>query len=267
MEENQNITDNKGEENMAVAETTTTVVAPKEKLINKLKGIDKYKEKEYAQEEEAIDDALSLMDELDANSKEAEKFKQGMMQLISENPMLAYMIKEAQSGGNPMAAMQSLYDKPEDMMLKDGDEGYSSVQSRINERMKREAEDQNIMSKWEDAMQKFPETFNKWASDKNIPEEERNSFADFLSETMMKLATGEVDEDMLNRMWESFIYKKDVQVLNEDLNIANANAESSPEISKEPIMPIPESASTPPPKQPQQRKLNPLEQLKKANLY
>jgi hypothetical protein len=35
------------------------------------------------------------LDELESNSKEAETFKQGMMSLISENPMLAYILKEA----------------------------------------------------------------------------------------------------------------------------------------------------------------------------
>jgi len=166
--------DNKGGEMAVVEKTETTVVTPKSnRLAEKLKSRDKYKEKEYQNEEETINDTLELLDELEASSMEAENFKQGMMKLVEANPMLAFILKEAKENKNIISSIQSLYDNPEEMMLKEGDDGYDDVQSKIQSRLERETADKVIMDKWEEASKKLPETFKAWADAKNIsPEEE-----------------------------------------------------------------------------------------------
>lgn len=261
--------DNNGE-NMAVVEKTeTAVVTPKpNRLAERLRGRDKYKEKEYQNEEDAIDDVLELLDELESNSKEAETFKQGMMSLISENPMLAYILKEAKENKNLIASIQALYDSPEEMMIKEGDEGYDAVQSKIKGRIERETADKEIYSKWDEAMKKFPETFKTWADAKNIPPEERDVFADFLADTMIKLVSGDIDEITLNRMWESFKYKEDIAALEEDLGISNENntTEAVAE-NKAPIIPLPEGNVAKPAQEAPPRKLNPMEELRQSGYY
>lgn len=259
---------NKGEEMVAVEQTETTVVAPKpNKLVEKLKGKDKYKEKEYQNDEEAIDDVLELLDELESNSTEAENFKQGMMKLVADNPMLAYILKEAKDNKNIVASIQSLYDNPEEMMLKEGDDGYEDVQSKVQNRMQREGAEKEISAKWDAAMQKFPETFKAWADAKNIEDSERNGFADFLADTMVKLVTGEIDDDTLNRMWESFKYKEDIAALEEDLGISKENEMPLSTEGKEPIMPLPEGNVAKPAAEAVPKKLNPMEELMAANYY
>ena len=258
----------KGEEMVAVQEKETTVVTPQpNKLVEKLKGKDKYKEKEYQNDEEAIDDVLELLNELESNSQEAENFKQGMMKLIADNPMLAYILKEAKENKNIVASIQSLYDNPNEMMLQEGDEGYEDVQSRVQSRMQREGAEKEISSKWEAAMQKFPETFKAWADAKNIETEERDMFADFLADTMVKLVTGEIDDDTLNRMWESFKYKEDIAALEEDLGISNENKTPISTEDETPIMPLPEGNVAKPAAEAVPKKMNPMEELMAANYY
>ena len=250
-------------ENIGLSETTTTVVAPKEKLLGKLKGYEKYKGKEYGENDDITEDVLSLIDELDANSKSAENFKQGMMKLVEENPIIAYILESAKNGVNPISAIQGMVDSPEEMMLREGDDGYDNVQNKIKERIQREAADREIMGKWDSAMETFPKTFKSWVEGKNITDADKNDFADFLSDTMTKLATGQVDAELLDRMWESFKYKSDIGALSEDMGIAKAN-EMPVTQTNEPIMPMPENAGNIAIKQETPRKLNPMEQMKNA---
>ena len=260
--------DNKGGEMAVVEKTETTVVTPKSnRLAEKLKSRDKYKEKEYQNEEETINDTLELLDELEASSMEAENFKQGMMKLVEANPMLAFILKEAKENKNIISSIQSLYDNPEEMMLKEGDDGYDDVQSKIQSRLERETADKVIMDKWEEASKKLPETFKAWADAKNISPEERDVFADFLSDTMIKLVTSDIDDIMLNRMWESFKYKEDIAALEEDLGISQENATASVEEDKTPMIPLPEGNVATPAKEAPPRKLNPMEELKQAGYY
>ena len=84
---------------------------------------------------------------------------------------------------------------------------------------------------------------------------------------MVKLVTGEIDEDTLNRMWESFKYKEDIAALEEDLGISKENEITLPTEDKEPIMPLPEGNVAKPAAEAVPKKLNPMEELMAANYY
>ena len=103
-------------------------VKPKVKLSERLPTYDKFKDKSYESEDDAVSDAISYMEELSQNSKSVDEFKQNFMKVIDENPILDYIIKSIKETGSLQASLQSLFDNPEDMLLKEGDEGYESVQ-------------------------------------------------------------------------------------------------------------------------------------------
>ena len=84
---------------------------------------------------------------------------------------------------------------------------------------------------------------------------------------MIKLVTSDIDDIMLNRMWESFKYKDDIAALEEDLGISKENATASVEEDKTPMIPLPEGNVATPAKEAPPRKLNPMEELRQAGYY
>ena len=239
-----------------------TEAKPKGRLAEKLSGIDKFKEKSYDNEDDAVSDALSYIEELSENSKQADEFKQNFMQVIEDNPMLAYIINNIKETGSLQVSLQSLFDKPEDMLLREGDEGYDQVQELVNKRVQQELADKAIVQKHEQNMANFPEKLDKWAEAKNIDEAEKVNFSDFIGEFMVKIVTGDVEDEELNKLWDSYKYKSDVSDLQEDLGISNANA--APKTAKQgDILPIPQSttpAAKPAP-EPSQQKIDPLTEI------
>jgi ElaB/YqjD/DUF883 family membrane-anchored ribosome-binding protein len=247
---------------MNTAAAAAAGAKPKGKLAERLSGYDKFKEKSYENEDDAISDAIAYIDELSASTKESEEFKENFMRVIEENPMLAYLVNSIKETGNIQASLQSLFDNPEDMLLQEGDDGYDKVQELVNKRVEQALANDKIANEYKQKMASFPDTLNKWAEAKNIDEAEKINFAEFIGEFMTKLVTGDIKEDELNKLWDSYKYKSDVSELQEDLGISNANAEAKPD-KQEPLLPIPQSttpAASPKPETPQQRR-TPLDEV------
>ena len=233
-------TQESGEMAMGAAEAAAAM--PSGKLSEKLSGMDKYKDKTYQNEEEAVSDAIALIDEMDASSKEAAEFKENFMKVIEENPVLAFILKDIKETGSIQASLQSLFDSPEDMLLREGDEGYDTVQEKVKKRAEQDKANDDISQKWEQNQVENQKVFADFVEKKGIDEAEQDSFADFIGNFAVKIIMGEIKDEELSKLWDAYKYNDDVSALEEDLGISKAN-ETPAQKRQAPILPMPAAAT------------------------
>jgi hypothetical protein len=235
--------------------------------LDRMKGMEKFKEKDYENSDLALNDALDALDELIPQSEEASKMKSDMAELFKNVPQIPYLIKVAQETGNFQAAIQSLYDSPEDMLLKEGDEGYDKVQEMMDKRVARDNQDSELYEKYNTNMSTFPQRFEEWAKSREVAEEEKNDFLTYMDDMLVKLVTGEIDEEVLDKMLQSYRYKQEIGDIGEDAAIAEANTNKGNASAKDALLKVPEGVSpksaTPAPK----KKQTPLGELFQEGVY
>ena len=215
---------------------------PKSRLAERLSGIEKFKDKSYENEDDAVSDAIALIDDLEASSKEGADFLENIKKTIDEYPIVGHILTDIKKTGSIQASLQSLFDNAEDMLLREGDEGYDIVQERLKKRAEQSEIDEGIKQNWEKNMADFPATFEAWAEQKGIDEAEQENFSAFIGDFMTKLVTGEIKNEELDKLWDSYKYNDDVSELKEDLGVSKANevpAEKKPDA----LLPMPASTT------------------------
>jgi len=218
---------------------TTAKPSPSERM----KGMDRFKDKEYESPEQALADALDALEEVTPQSQEAQKIKSDMVELFKKHPEIPYLIKVAEETGDFYTAIQSLYDNDEDMLVREGDEGYDNLKKVRNDRMEKSKIEQELLDKYNTNMESFPAKFDAWAESKNLTEEDKDGMYSFLDGLLSKLVTGDLDEEVLDKMYQAYSYKRDMGELEEDKAIATANVENTKQKPVKPIMPMPDGTS------------------------
>lgn len=202
----------------------TVVVAP----LDRMRSMERFKDREYETESMALEDALSALDELEATSKEGSDFKDAMFELLTNVPELGYLFDDYKKTGNFMVSLQSLFENPEDMLLRDGDDGYDMAQQRRSDFLEREKINSGLMDRYTKSQEAFPVMFEEFLANRGLSEDEGTAILDFAMNLAEKSATGELTEYDLDKIWRLMNLEKDEAAFSEDREIADLNAEVPP---------------------------------------
>jgi len=221
----------------------TQEVKPPTSPLDRMKTMDRFKEKEYESPEQALEDALNALEEISPKSEEGEKMKNDLLELFKKHPEIPYMLKIAEETGDFHVAIQSLYDNSEDMLMKEGDEGYDKLSQLRKDRIDKANTEKELLDKYNSNMESFPQKFDQWAEARKLSNEDKEGMYALLDDMLMKLVSGDIDEDVLDKMYQAYSYKRDIGELEEDNAVAEANAENANQKESKPIMPVPEGVS------------------------
>ena len=214
-------------------ETTPT---SRDNFIGKLKS--KYTDKTYDNDEDVYADALSYLSEMEATTKEAEKFKNDLIAVFEENPIISVLIKRTKEmDGDFMAALQTLVSDPSDLTLREGDEGYDRAREYMNNRAKMDLEQEEIRNKWNANSERLPAVIQDWADKNGISDEDLDKFVDFITSFATRVVMGDIDETVLNQIYKSYTYDEKVGETMEDNRIAAENIKPAPK--EVPTVPMP----------------------------
>jgi hypothetical protein len=242
MEEKEGIMENLDNADVTSAEEVISKEA-KTSPTERMKGMDRFKDKEYESQEQALADALDVLEETMPQSQEAEKIKKDMTDLFKKHPEIIYLIKVAEETGDFHTAIQSLYDNDEDMLMREGDEGYDNLKKIRGDRIEKSNAEQELLDKYNANMESFPARYDAWAEQNGLTDEDKDGLYAFLESMLPKLITGDLDEEILDKMYQAYSYKRDLGDLEEDKAIATANVENAKSKPAAPVMPIPEGTS------------------------
>jgi signal recognition particle GTPase len=127
--------------------------------------------------------------------------------------------------------------------LREGDEGYDKLKKMRSDRIEKANTEQELLERYNSNMENFPAKFDEWASQRGLKEEDKEGMFAFLDDMLVKLVSGDVDKDVLDKIYQAYSYKRDIGDLDEDRAIAAKNAENVNQKSETPILPIPEGNS------------------------
>jgi len=227
-------------------ENNTAETAPESTEISsseRMKGMERFKDKEYESPEQALNDVLDALEEVLPQSAEAEKIKNDMTELFKKHPEIPYLIKVAEETGDFHTAIQSLYDNDEDMLMKEGDEGYENLKKIRNDRLEKSNTENELLEKYNSNMENFPAMFDEWATKRGLNDADKEGMYALLDDMLIKLASGDVDAEVLDKMYQAYSYKRDIGDLEEDKSIAAANAENANTKPQKSLVAIPEGTS------------------------
>jgi hypothetical protein len=221
----------------------TAAVSP----LDRMRNMDRFKDVEYESESAALEDALSALEELEPVSKEGAEFKEAIFELLNNVPELGYLFDDYKKTGNFMVSLQSLFENPEDILLKEGDEGYDIAQKRRADFLEREKINTDLLGRMEQTKESAPLVFSEFIADIGASETEADAFNAYAMDLAERIATGELGKEELKKLWQAFKYEEDVAAIDEDLSIASMNSEIPQEDEEDFALP---SGSTPATKQP-----------------
>ena len=209
----------------------------------RMKGMERFKDKEYESTEQALNDVLDALEEVTPQSEEAEKIKNDMIALFNKHREIPYLIKVAEETGDFQVAIQSLYDNDDDMLMREGDEGYENLKKIRSDRIEKSNMENELLDKYNKNKEDFPAMFEQWAGVRGLKDEDKEGMYSFLDDMLVKLVSGDVDKDILDKMYQAYAYKRDMGELDEDKAIAQANAENANQKQEKPLVAIPEGSS------------------------
>ena len=236
--DSQEVNVSKGAEAVEAVETAE-VVSPYERM----KKMERFKDKTYENSDQALAEVLDAFEEVLPKSEEAERMKNEMLEVFKKHREIPYLIKIAEEMGDFHPAILSLYDNDEDMLLREGDEGYEKLKKMRSDRIERAEMEQELLNKYNSNMESFPKKFDDWSMVRKLTDGDKDGMYSFLDDMLVKLVSGDVDEDVLDKVYQAYTYKREIGNLEEDEAIAKANAEGAGKKPAADILPIPESTS------------------------
>lgn len=236
-------------------------------FFDRMKGKDRFKDKEYENEAMALEDALMYIDELEPQTQEAQAFKDSLTATLNAYPQIAYLLEDMKTTGDFNVSLQGMFDNPEDMLLREGDEGYDVAQERRNNRIEQERINSDLKNRYEKNMELFPSIFEEFKAEKGMSDEEADTFIDYTVQLAERIVTGEMGKEEMEKLWQAYRYPEDIAAVDEDLAIADVNANLNEKSSPDDDFEIPvgstPAAKTMPDMSP---KRNPLEEVIQAGM-
>ena len=247
---------------IAAEETQGTPIPPS--AFERMRGMKRFEGRDYADESAALEDALSSIDELEASTSESQAFKDALAELLNGNPQIAFLLEDVKKTGNFHASLMSMFDNPEDLLLKEGDEGYDAVQERVNSRIDGERTNAELRSRIEANQERFPAVLDAFIAKKGATEEEADAFMTESSQLAENIIMGDVTEEDLEKLWKMHKYDADIADVDEDLSIAALNTETEGTPTEEEFS-VPQGITPAIAPSAPQRAMNPLEEVIQAN--
>lgn len=211
---------------------------PKSKLVERLGKYDKFKEKQYTDEDTDMmfEDLDAFLEEQEGSLNEAEQFKTEMAETFRKYPEVYEFIQalveapETLSEDEVLAfALNTVFTEEEIQNIFNSDK---DIVKGIREQKAMAA---SLKAEIEKNLNEFQPSLDKFAADNNIPEDKKEQFVTFLETEIPNMIAARFTPELLKRLYQAFTYEEEMGNMIEDKAIQEKNNERPKE--NKPLMP------------------------------
>lgn len=211
---------------------------PKSKLVERLRKYDKFKEKQYNDEDTDMmfEDLDAFLEEKEGSLNEAEQFKTEMAETFRKYPEVYEFIQalveapETLSEDEVLAfALNTVFTEEEIQNIFNSDK---DIIKGIREQKTMAA---SLKAEIEKNLNEFQPSLDKFAADNNIPEDKKEQFVTFLETEIPNMIAARFTPELLKRLYQAFTYEEEMGNMIEDKAIQEKNNELPKE--NKPLMP------------------------------
>lgn len=201
---------------------------PKSKLVERLGKYDKFKEKQYTDEDTDMmfEDLDAFLEEQEGSLNEAEQFKTEMAETFRKYPEVYEFIQalveapETLSEDEVLAfALNTVFTEEEIQNIFNSDK---DIVKGIREQKTMAA---SLKAEIEKNLNEFQPSLDKFAADNNIPEDKKEQFVTFLETEIPNMIAARFTPELLKRLYQAFTYEEEMGNMIEDKAIQEKNNE------------------------------------------
>lgn len=201
---------------------------PKNKLVERLGKYDKFKEKQYPDEDTDMmfEDLDAFLEEQEGSLNEAEQFKTEMAETFRKYPEVYEFIQalveapETLSEDEVLAfALNTVFTEEEIQNIFNSDK---DIVKGIREQKTMAA---SLKAEIEKNLNEFQPSLDKFAADNNIPEDKKEQFVTFLETEIPNMIAARFTPELLKRLYQAFTYEEEMGNMIEDKAIQEKNNE------------------------------------------
>ena len=205
---------------------------PKSKFFERLGKYDKFKDKEYPDEDPDMlfEDLDAFLEEQEGSLNEAEQFKTEMAETFRKYPEVYEFIQalveapENLSEDEVLAfALNTVFTEEEIQNIFNSDK---DIVKGIREQKKMAA---SLKAEIEKNLNEFQPSLDKFADEYNIPEDKKEQFLTFLETEIPNMIAARFTPKLLKILYQAFIYEEEMSNLSEDKAIQAKNNEPTKE--------------------------------------
>lgn len=205
-----------------VVEPTITETPERHPLHGMMKGYNP--NKEYPDDISLMDDAHSKLGELDTYQKDNEAANQKLIDFLDSNEDWKQALSDGINHGLSFRAACARQFDPEDLMAEEGDPDFEQIQSSIEERRAKKAENESFLAEVQANVEKSKEEIEAFCEEKAMDEEARVSFLANVTKTFEDAYKGIVSRDYLATQYVAENHEKEVAAAAENGVIEGKNA-------------------------------------------
>lgn len=168
-----------------------------------------YPDRQWTNDDEYLDEADKHISSLEEYKKNSEASNKQIIDLIESEPELAAVLRDMMKGMTLREALARNVDT-DSLIGMDGDPDWDAISKHKQERLSRLEENRKWQSQIEENQQKTIEAVQNFAASKELDEEKLNDFIGYVSAMLEKAFNTYLDEETLDRLYQSYSYKTDV---------------------------------------------------------
>lgn len=174
-------------------------------------------------EQEYFRHAMQLLDKAEEGSKKYNGLTEKMMRRYKDDPEEVAILMDYIEG-MPLIASIRKHKGDEALTLKEGDEGWDEYQ-KVGEQRKADRERyESMMQEIETNMPVSAETFEKWAKENELDDEQKDKIWETINADLDKMSKGMYTKEIFDRYRDALNYEKDIEGAHEQGKAEGKNA-------------------------------------------